>query len=84
MKQLSVMMLLFIISFYCVTAFTKNWKLFKRIYGKTFANQTEELIRFRIWRENSELIKRHNAQANKGNYTFWLKMNRYGDLVKKN
>ena len=39
------------------------------------------ITRFKIWKSNVDLIQSHNADADKGLKTFWLKMNQFGDLT---
>ena len=51
----------------------------------TKLNKTNDFLysRFNTWKSNSELIKSHNSDADKGIHTFWLGMNRFGDLTAK-
>jgi cathepsin L len=37
--------------------------------------------RFSIWRSNLDYVKKHNSEADAGHHTFWLKMNKFGDLT---
>lgn len=34
-----------------------------------------------IWEGNLEYIEKHNLAADRGDYSFWLGMNEYGDMV---
>ena len=49
-------------------------------HGKKY-NGDEELMRFDIWRANLKFISKHNAEADEGKHTFWVGMNKFGDLV---
>jgi len=59
----------------------KEWNLFKISYSKTFKSDDEELRRFNIWKSNLDFIKKHNEDADNGLHTFWVKMNKFGDLT---
>lgn len=61
----------------------EEWKNFKQLHSKKYENSLEELHRFKIWKSNIDLIQSHNADADKGLKTFWLKMNQFGDLTAK-
>lgn len=37
-----------------------------------------------IWEGNLDHIEKHNLAADRGDYTFWLGMNEYGDMVSVN
>jgi len=60
-----------------------DWQNFKKIHSKSYKNIAEETHRFNIWKSNEDLIKSHNADAEKGIKSFWLKMNKFGDLTPK-
>lgn len=34
-----------------------------------------------IWEGNLDYIEKHNLAADRGDYSFWLGMNEYGDMV---
>lgn len=34
-----------------------------------------------IWDGNLDYIEKHNLAADRGDYSFWLGMNEYGDMV---
>jgi cathepsin L len=59
----------------------KGWSLFKDLHSKTYKSEDEELRRFNIWKLNLDFIKKHNEDAEKGLHTFWVKMNKFGDLT---
>lgn len=58
-----------------------EWEGFKKEHQKTYATSLEELVRYKIWSSNKEIILRHNMGADQGYHSFWLKMNRFGDLT---
>lgn len=37
-----------------------------------------------IWEGNLDYIEKHNLAADRGDYSFWLGMNEYGDMVSEN
>jgi C1A family cysteine protease len=61
----------------------KEWNLFKNVHSKNYASNDEELRRFNIWKSNLDFIKKHNEDADKGLHTFWVKMNKFGDLTSR-
>ena len=58
-----------------------EFEKFIESFNKVYNGSNEKLERFQIWKKNTHLIDEHNEQANLGKLTFWLKMNRFGDLV---
>lgn len=59
----------------------KEWIRFKDTYGKAYNSSMEELNRFLIFRENLELIIKHNEEYNKGNKSYYLGINERTDLT---
>ncbi len=57
-----------------------EWQTYKRLHSKQYRLE-EELARFTIWKMNAEIIDQHNRLADQGVYSYWLKMNSFGDLV---
>lgn len=47
-----------------------------RQHGKSYSNE-EFVFRWNVWKENMKLIEEHN----KSNKTFFLAMNKFGDLT---
>ena len=35
-----------------------------------------------IWESNLDFIEKHNLAADRGEHTFWVGMNEYGDMVR--
>ncbi len=58
-----------------------EFEKFIESFNKVYNGSDEKLARFQIWKKNTHLIDEHNEQADLGKFTFWLKMNRFGDLV---
>ena len=57
----------------------RQWLEWKTEHKKLFATEEEESRRFGIWKNNLAAIEEHNRQ----NRNFTLKMNHFGDLVRK-
>ena len=58
-----------------------EWTSWKGAHNKSYDVWTEEKFRFKIYKYNVGLIKRHNHEADKGWHTFYLKMNQFGDML---
>ncbi|XP_061164738.1 procathepsin L-like [Saccostrea echinata] len=58
----------------------KEWEDFKRVYGKIYSQQ-EENRRKLIWRQNLDVINKHNIKADLGHHSYRLGMNKYGDMT---
>jgi cathepsin L len=54
-----------------------EWQAWKVFHNKNYKTRDEEGIRYAIWKENLEIIKRHN----KVKHSFDMAMNHLGDLV---
>jgi cathepsin L len=65
------------------TKLSAEWEEFKKLHQKSYSDSSEELKRFQIWQQNSDYILKHNLAADNGYFTFWLRMNRFGDLSNK-
>jgi cathepsin L len=57
-----------------------QWTLFKAQHNKFYKNEKEETSRRLLWERNLAKINEHNAKADAGESTFWLAMNRFGDM----
>ena len=55
----------------------EKWDEFKAQFGKTYSSPTEETVRYRYFKENSDFIEQHNSAAEQN---FTLGMNEYGDM----
>lgn len=58
-----------------------QWQAWKNTHEKSYVSLVEELERFVIWRSNQAFIDYHNSYADKLGFT--LRMNQFGDLVRK-
>merc|ERR1712168_44513 len=54
-----------------------QWKAWKSYHGKTYETKTEEAQRYAIWRNNLEIVRKHNAEK----HSYTLAMNQFGDLT---
>jgi len=59
---------------------TKHWKLWKELHSKKYFD-AEEHVRRSVWESNLKLVQTHNLQADLGQHTHWLKMNKFADLT---
>lgn len=58
-----------------------QWEAFKTKYGRKYASADEELLRFKIFSENSLFIAHHNTKYVNGLVSHMLGMNSFGDLL---
>jgi hypothetical protein len=58
-----------------------GFQSFVRSYDKTYYSTEEEERRYEIWKKNFNHIVNHNSEADIGKHTYWLKMNKFGDMV---
>jgi len=58
----------------------QDWELFKRTHGKNYT-VVEDIIRLEIFLKNVEKIAEHNLRYEKGEVSYFLGMNQYGDLA---
>ena len=59
----------------------EEWKMFKAKHGKVYhGGDIEEKFRLKIYNHNKAMIARHNHLADIGHYSYFLKMNQFGDL----
>jgi len=56
---------------------------FKGTFGKTYAIPQEESARFKIFRDNLDIINKHNALFEAGNSTYTLGVNQFADLTRQ-
>merc|ERR1712243_299802 len=60
--------------------FASQWQNFKSLHGKSY-DATEEKLRMQIFSANMDRISRHNARYMKGEVTYSMGMNQFGDLT---
>lgn len=58
-----------------------EWKAFKTKHARNYASADEELLRLKVFMENSLFIARHNEKYEKGLKSYSLGMNQFGDLL---
>jgi len=57
-----------------------EWQAYIKHHNKQYM-YGEELARRAIWEKNIAYIQDHNLKADRGEFTFWLGMNEYGDMT---
>ncbi|XP_078698616.1 digestive cysteine proteinase 1-like [Branchiostoma floridae x Branchiostoma belcheri] len=60
-----------------------EWEAFKICHGKTYDNDTEEIVRYNIFKNNSDFVKQHNEEAAMGKHTFFMKIYDHSDLTEE-
>ncbi|KAK7604874.1 hypothetical protein V9T40_006060 [Parthenolecanium corni] len=58
-----------------------EWHMFKERHSKTYENENEENFRMQVYINNSLYINEHNERYAKGQVSFELGMNHFGDLL---
>ncbi|KAA0203420.1 cathepsin L [Hyalella azteca] len=66
------------VSFYNVVM--EEWEAFKLTHNKKYGS-VEEAFRLKVFAENKHKIAKHNQLYNKGERTFKMKINHFGDLL---
>lgn len=61
--------------------YKEQWLIWKESNNKTYESTIEELERFIIWLANKAYIDYHNTYSSK--FGFTLKMNQFGDMVRR-
>ncbi|XP_003743778.1 cathepsin L1 [Galendromus occidentalis] len=61
--------------------FDAEWQNFKVHHNKKYEGSTVEAFRKKIFLQNTHLIARHNIKHAKGETTYKLKMNQFGDML---
>merc|ERR1712071_608796 len=61
-------------------ALHQEWELFKSTHGKSYS-ESESEFRMRVFLDNRDKVAAHNALFAKGEVTFTLAMNKFGDLL---
>ncbi|KAF7653878.1 hypothetical protein LDENG_00077450 [Lucifuga dentata] len=62
---------------------TLHWKIWKKMHGKTYSSEAEDVRRRELWEKNLLLITIHNLEASMGLHTYDLSMNHMGDLTQE-
>ncbi|XP_046977844.1 procathepsin L-like [Vanessa cardui] len=58
-----------------------EWNAFKREHKKSYANETEEKFRMKIFAENKLKAEEHNRRFERGQETYRVGVNKYSDLL---
>ncbi|XP_064596235.1 procathepsin L-like [Liolophura sinensis] len=82
MERLVLVVLVTMATIAHVQSFDINteWLFFKRNYSKKYVGD-EDMKRRLIWESNMKVIERHNLEADRGEHSYWLGMNEYGDMT---
>ncbi|KAM8708761.1 hypothetical protein ACLKA7_015690 [Drosophila subpalustris] len=64
-------------------ALSWEWEDFKLTHNKTYGTESEEQLRWRIFKANKEIIDRHNERYAAGQETFEMGINEFTDLLPK-
>nr|AKO90279.1 cathepsin L1 [Tigriopus japonicus] len=59
----------------------EEWEAWKYIHGQNYSTPAEEKFRMKVFMENKNKVAKHNNRAHRGLHTYFLKMNKYGDLL---
>ncbi|XP_034483180.1 cathepsin L-like [Drosophila innubila] len=58
-----------------------QWKLFKKDHMKSYHNESEELLRKQIFKDNMEQIHSHNLRYEAGKESYKMGVNQFTDLL---
>jgi cathepsin L len=83
MNFLLLLSLIFLSGAFCFQDVQFEWKSWKTLQQKNYSSFTEEKFRQKIFKENQVKINAHNERAERGEETFFLKMNRFGDKLRQ-
>ncbi|XP_047102105.1 cathepsin L [Schistocerca piceifrons] len=61
--------------------FLEEWNTFKLKHGKKYLSPIEEKFRMKIFMENKKRIAQHNAAFERGEVSYQLELNKFGDLL---
>nr|AKO90281.1 cathepsin L3 [Tigriopus japonicus] len=59
----------------------EEWEAWKMAFGQNYSTLAEEKFRMNVFMGNKAKIAKHNYQAHRGQHSYFLKMNRFGDLL---
>ena len=84
MRVFASLLLIFVSTSHCLSFLEvvltegESWKVSNM---KRYNSDTEDNFRLKIYMENKAKIDRHNKRAYTGQHSYFLKMNKYGDLL---
>jgi cathepsin L len=59
----------------------QHFELFKSEHHKTYRNSLEHVVRRKVFRDNFNLIEKHNAEYLSGKHTYTLAVNQFADMT---
>jgi len=59
----------------------EEWQRWQKQHSKKYRSIEEETMRLKIFTENKAKVERHNRFAREGRFSFYLKMNRFADML---
>jgi len=59
----------------------EEWQRWQKQHSKNYRSIEEETMRLKIFTENKAKVERHNRFAKEGKFSFYLKMNRFADML---
>lgn len=62
----------------------QEWEEWKATHSKRYESKREELEKHIVWHSNKAFIQQHNINAGIGIYSYQVKLNHLGDLVRLN
>merc|ERR1712183_223124 len=84
MRKLLLCSFLFLYSAQAITfldVVLEEWETWKMTHVKKYESHIEEKFRLKIFMENKAKVERHNRRAQQGKHTYFLQINKYGDLL---
>ena len=84
MRVSASLLLIFVSTSHCLSfleVVLTEWESWKVSNMKRYNSDTEDNFRLKIYMENKAKIDRHNKKAYSGHHSYFLKMNKYGDLL---
>ncbi len=60
----------------------QEWHQWKVAHSKSYRSTQEELERHIVWHSNRVFVEQHNRNAEEGIYSYQVKLNHLGDLVR--
>merc|ERR1719391_333083 len=66
-----------------LVAASDDWQSFKSTHGKSYNSHKEESYRRSVYESNKKYIQEHNERFAKGEVTFNLAMNQFGDMTQE-
>ncbi|TRY77009.1 hypothetical protein TCAL_06376 [Tigriopus californicus] len=59
----------------------EEWEAWKCTHAQNYSSPTEEKFRMKVFMENKAKVTQHNHRAHLGQHSYFLKINKYGDLL---